>query len=290
MRFADASSAKSWSRDSSMPLRVSRAGSGLSLATLRFAAGSHSGALAGKRLLFFTDLHVRTAATYSAAPFKGGCLAWRGLDWIFRALHEAVELSKPDYLVFGGDLVVHSSWLEPAMHMLAGLGRGIPKLAVFGNWDKRRRRWLPHSVWGELYAQAGYTLLVNESLALGPFRFFGFDDFKMGLPHYNPPKEGEKELFNCVLAHNPDAVLRSLSDADLAGIDLILCGHTHGGQWRLPMLGALFTSSRHWKCFEKGLYIHKGGRARMLVSSGIGATAFRSRLNCPPEAILIEFA
>lgn len=290
MPFADSSSAKSWRREDVPPRRILRTGAGLKIIVHRIDGESKAGSLSGAKLLFITDLHIRTDATWSFDPFGGSFMKWYGVDWLQRSLREAMEISKPDFLVFGGDLVVHSCWLERAMHMMSGLASGIPKVAVYGNWDKRRRRWLPHSVWSELYRQAGWRILVNEPFRAGPIRFFGLDDFKMGFPHYSPPRGDGQGLFNCVVSHNPDAVIRSISDADLAGIDLILCGHTHGGQWRIPALGAFVTSSRHWKCFELGLYRHKAGRARMLVSSGIGATAFRSRMNCPPELVLLEFA
>jgi uncharacterized protein len=71
-----------------------------------------------------------------------------------------------------------------------------------------------------------------------------------------------------------------------SNIDLYLCGHTHGGQIRLPFYGAIVTSSVTGKEFEKGLY--STGRTNLYVSAGVGLegkSAPRMRLLCRPEAI-----
>ena len=287
MPDADLSSARSWRRDGSADAElISR--SGLVIDIFRLAAPSSAKAAAGSRILFFSDLHVRSAATFSWAPFRGGLLSWSGLEWISAALQEAISLAKPTHLVFGGDLVVHSCWLERASSMLASLAPGIPKFAVLGNWDKRRRRWLPHRAFEEAFARAGFRLLMNGSAIAGPIRFYGLDDFKMGLPLYRRPSQDEDGLLNCVVSHNPDGIVRALGEEDLAGVDLLFSGHTHGGQFRLPLLGALATSSMHWKCLEMGLYKCIGSKAKLLVSAGIGATAVNIRFNCPPQAVLVE--
>ena len=71
-------------------------------------------------------------------------------------------------------------------------------------------------------------------------------------------------------------------------IDLYLCGHTHGGQVRLPIIGAVLTSSQLGKRYEMGLY--QGGRTHMYVSRGIGLeglSAPRVRFLAPPEITLV---
>jgi hypothetical protein len=70
-------------------------------------------------------------------------------------------------------------------------------------------------------------------------------------------------------------------------VDLYLCGHTHGGQVRLPFYGALITSSVTGKRYEMGRYTEQG--TTLYVSRGIGLeglSAPRMRLFCPPEIIL----
>jgi predicted MPP superfamily phosphohydrolase len=92
-----------------------------------------------------------------------------------------------------------------------------------------------------------------------------------------------KDLFRLLLYHSPDLMPEA---ADL-GVDLYLCGHTHGGQIRLPVFGAILTSSHFWKRYEAGRYsLHD---TTLYVSRGIGLEGMgapRARLFSPPEVVL----
>ncbi len=89
--------------------------------------------------------------------------------------------------------------------------------------------------------------------------------------------------FNILLYHTPDLAPIAASQ----GVDLQLSGHTHGGQVRLPVIGALFTGSLYGKRYEAGCYPH--GDMTLYITRGIGlegAGAPRVRFLCPPEIIL----
>jgi predicted MPP superfamily phosphohydrolase len=91
--------------------------------------------------------------------------------------------------------------------------------------------------------------------------------------------------FTLLLYHSPDL----MPEASRAGIDLYLCGHTHGGQIRLPLWGAVVTSSKYGKRYEMGRY--QDGSTTLYVSRGIGLEgkgAPRMRFLCPPEIELFE--
>ena len=93
------------------------------------------------------------------------------------------------------------------------------------------------------------------------------------------------EKFTLLLYHSPDL----MPQATQAGIDLYLCGHTHGGQVRLPLIGALATSSIYGKRYQMGRYQQNG--TTLYVSRGIGMEgkgAPRMRFFCPPEIELFE--
>jgi predicted MPP superfamily phosphohydrolase len=97
------------------------------------------------------------------------------------------------------------------------------------------------------------------------------------------PKSG----LSLLLAHAPDLA----PEANEAGIDLYLAGHTHGGQIRLPLIGALFSSSRLGKRFIMGRY--ELGRTTLYTSRGVGLEGLgapRARFSCPPEIILWEIS
>lgn len=93
------------------------------------------------------------------------------------------------------------------------------------------------------------------------------------------------DVFRLLLFHSPDLA----HQAALADIDLYLAGHTHGGQIRAPVYGAIVTSSHHGKRFEMGRY--RIGDGLLYVSRGLGmegSFAPRARFLCPPEVVSIS--
>jgi uncharacterized protein len=98
------------------------------------------------------------------------------------------------------------------------------------------------------------------------------------------PASGLKTL----LFHPPDIA----PEADAAGFDLYLCGHTHGGQIRLPLLGAIFSSSHLGQRFIMGRYTLPQGMT-LYTSRGVGLEGLgapRARFLCPPEIVLWEIS
>ena len=244
-------------------------------------------ALAGQSFLFFTDTHIQGGTIRNIASPVKRPRCWSGTGWPKEALLEAIALFSPDYLLFGGDLITYSSFLPDAMRMMAQLKGKRGQFAVYGNWDKRRRFWLPFRVIEQFYEQAGWKLLSNESFSAGAFELYGLDDYKIGIPRVYP-SDGGHNTYSILLAHNPDAVA-DLPEDELARFDLALCGHTHGGQFRIPGFGALKASSKHWKRFEYGAYENRQTNQKLIVSSGIGTTFLPYRINCPPELVLLKF-
>ncbi|MBA3871407.1 MAG: metallophosphoesterase [Anaerolineae bacterium] len=95
-----------------------------------------------------------------------------------------------------------------------------------------------------------------------------------------PPKG-----LNLLLMHPPDIA----PEANELGIDLYLCGHTHGGQIRFPLIGAVFSSSHLGKQFIMGRY--ELGTTTLYTSRGVGLEGLgapRARFLCPPEIVLWE--
>jgi predicted MPP superfamily phosphohydrolase len=89
-----------------------------------------------------------------------------------------------------------------------------------------------------------------------------------------------------LLYHAPDLI----AEAAAGEVDLYLCGHTHGGQIRLPGVGALFTSSRYGRRYDRGLHRLPNGGA-IYTTSGIGLEGMglpRARFACPPEVAVLE--
>jgi predicted MPP superfamily phosphohydrolase len=202
-------------------------------------------------------------------------------------LLETIQAERPDILVFTGDLLSYStvedeeSW-EQARWFLSNLAAPLGVYAVDGSppvdrpeiVDEIRRglpiRWL-----------RGEVVTIDHQ---------GNRIDILGVPcshrpHVDTPKvEGLADqaasTFSVLLYHSPD-LAPMVSEL---GIDLQLSGHTHGGQVRLPIFGALYTSSLYGKKFEMGRY--QLGAMTLYVTRGIGMegkAAPRVRFLCPPE-------
>jgi len=92
------------------------------------------------------------------------------------------------------------------------------------------------------------------------------------------------DAFQVLLAHTPEMYVESAS----SGIDLYLCGHTHGGQIRLPGIGHLMQNADCPRSFAQGHWKHN--QMHGYTSAGVGCSLLPVRFNCPPEIVVIELA
>ena len=224
------------------------------------------------RLLFFSDLH------------------WEGAHpSIGQALRDAARTWAPDWVLFGGDLTRYPADEPGAFGILRDVRGRLGTIAVMGNRETSPHR-RSYASWQEAYANAGCRLLVNESVTVadGRLAIAGIDEPRHGRPDPIGVLAALDAPDTLLLSHSPDAIV------DLAQFRrpaLALCGHTHGGQIRLPGVGALYTSSRFGRRFDRGLFENANG-AGMFVTTGTGVTGpswLRRRLFCPAEVVLLEW-
>jgi hypothetical protein len=153
---------------------------------------------------------------------------------------------------------------------------------VLGNHD----RWCHPTACDDAFAAAGIPLLENahRSLRRGEASLVvaGVADYLTGRPE-KPAFHRTPGTVGILLCHNPDFV-SELLDNDGLEFDLALCGHTHGGQIRVPGLGALITNIADQR-FVAGLAPVKGGF--VYTSRGIGVVEIPYRIACAPEATVI---
>lgn len=134
----------------------------------------------------------------------------------------------------------------------------------------------------------GVNMLVNDSACISQggesIWLLGVDDnFDYGCHDLPlafagvPPK-----AFKILLAHAPEL----FESANEQGIQLNLSGHTHAGQLRLPVLGALKQNARCPKEYAWGLW--KYGNLQGYTTCGIGCSTLPVRYNCPPEVVMLE--
>lgn len=135
----------------------------------------------------------------------------------------------------------------------------------------------------QILEEGGVRVLLNEHLVLeadgAKIVLLGVDD-----PHYYQADDVGQALmgspndgFKILLAHSPEIT----HDAVAAGVDLYLCGHTHGGQICFPDKRPLLTASRGPRYCHGGLWKHEGVVG--YTSVGAGSSTVPVRFNCPPE-------
>lgn len=225
----------------------------------------------GKKIVWFSDLHFRDDQETDKK--------------IMQEILASINELQPEYIIYGGDVVTYSSSLPIVRTFLKSLPEKSQKMAVLGNWEYGKR-WLKHDDWREFFDSAGFKLLINESCEFDDLFFYGTDDLRRG-EAAGPAKipENKDVIF---LAHSPDAIIHISNRKMLEKTNLVLCGHTHGGQIRLPFLGALLTSSRYWRKFDYGRFVNSQSGSSMIVSSGVGCSTIPLRVSCRPELVLIN--
>ena len=209
-------------------------------------------------------------------------------------LNARIAFLKPDLIVFSGDFVslsynqdaqakqdiraILGAWRAPlGVYCVPGtpVVEPLPRVLEFvgglTNLDLLANRWVTLDTPGGQLHLLG--LITTHDLPT--------DRATLAQMMTKAPDGGLKLL----LTHSPDIA----PEAAEAGFDLYLCGHTHGGQIRLPLIGALLSSSQLGKRFVMGRYQVKGMTlytSRGLGMEGLGAP--RARFLCPPEIILWE--
>ena len=229
------------------------------------------------RVLHLSDIH-----------FEGWTPRERRLLEVARALSPDLIFLTGDYLNLSS--VDHGPARQGVRDLLAELATVAPTYAVIGSPPVDRPDVVP-----QIFAGLPITWLVDEVTEVEVkghrLRLIGIrctaDHRRDGERLRQLCSAGFHPALQILLYHSPD--LFPLA-AEL-GIDLHLAGHTHGGQLRLPLFGALVTSSAFWKRYEAGLY--RKGASTLYVSRGIGVEgkgAPRARFLAPPEVVLVLLA
>ncbi len=229
------------------------------------------------RLLHLSDLHVERLALRE------------------QQLFHIVETLSPDAIALTGDYLILSAEYDEAVHAAARqtldelcriAGPRCPIYAIPGSPPVDPPRLVPH-----IFADLPIHWLLDEvkdvNLKGHAMRIAGLRctaKRERDAPRLRRLLDGASpERFTLLLYHSPDL----MPEATEIGVDLYLCGHTHGGQVRLPLYGAVFTSSEFGKRYEMGR--HQAGDTTLYVSRGLGVeglSAPRARFLASPEVIL----
>lgn len=193
---------------------------------------------------------------------------------------------EPDMIVLTGDLVdSNHTNVDRAVQFVDEIVKICPVYYVTGNHEY----WLEKSEYDELMdglIGAGVVILddqvVEISMGDAKFRLVGLDDKSLADGTLEALLSDEKE-FTVVLAHEPQYLVRYAS----SGVDLVLSGHAHGGQFRLPFVGGIVAPDQGFLPeYTAGEYYMDG--TEMIVSRGLGNSVIPARLFNYPEIVCVE--
>jgi predicted MPP superfamily phosphohydrolase len=243
------------------------------------------------RVLHVSDLHM--------TPHQR-----RKQDWV-----AGLAGTDPDLVVVTGDNLAHPAAVPAALYALEPL-LDFPGAFVFGSNDYRGPVWknpftyfnpdreyvqgveLPYEELREELVSAGWLDLNNARTAIKAggreVELLGVDDPHIERDDYDSvagPASAQADV-RLALTHSPEPEVLDRMAAD--GFDLMLAGHTHGGQVCLPFVGALVTNCGLPRSMAKGLHRWPGSEAWLHVSAGVGTHPTAPiRFACRPEASLL---
>ena len=226
-------------------------------------------ALDGLRVVQLSDIHH--------SPFTSR-------EQIERAVEAANRLD-PDIIALTGDYVSHErEYAAPCAELLGRLRARCGVYAVLGNHD----HWVDAALITDLFRAEGIKVLVNEGMRFehperpgSSFWLAGVDDTMVGQENLSLALAGSRaDELKLLLAHNPLVLRRAARE----GVDLVLSGHTHGGQvtWR----SETSRSGRPRRRLLRGL--GRQGDTQIYVTRGLGTVVLPVRYGCLPEVSLLE--
>jgi len=212
-----------------------------------------------------------------------------GLGMVHQAVDQ-INAGRPDLILLPGDFVIQGVLGgtpvagEEIARALSRLQAPLGVYATLGNHDW----WLDDGKIAAALTQAGITVLENQAVRLShqgqPFWLVGIGDDMT--QHAAPQQALAKVPADAALIammHDPATAPQLPARTAVA-----VAGHTHGGQVRLPLIGALITPGRAPREHAYGWI--PGQTVPTYVTSGIGTSILPVRFNCPPETALIRLS
>lgn len=240
---------------------------------------SKASAAAGQiKILQFSDLHIKKDFTL------------KNLDKVVNK----INAQKPDVIIFTGDLYDNYALYHDNDGVIGALQKIEARHGKFAIWGNRDYGGGAVRKYEAIMKAAGFTVLKNESLSVTlknskKLLLTGIDDALLGDPRMPAAETAEPGAYKILLTHEPDA----MEHYEPQAYDLILSGHSHGGQINLPFLPmvnqkALAATDLAAK-YSRGMSILENG-SRLYVNTGIGTTHISARLGVVPEIAVFNIA
>lgn len=219
------------------------------------------------RMVQLSDLHIRSFHSY------------------FREVAKTVNSLTPEVILLTGDYLERSRNLKSVRQFLDLLDAPSGIFAIQGNWEYWSR--LEGENLRRNFAASGATLLTNErhdlELQRVPISIHGLDYPSPSNALDELRRQADSSRLNLVLSHVP-----AFDHELLEGwADLVLCGHTHGGQVRIPFVPPFYLP-RMSGDFVAGLYPVGRSNIPLYVTRGVGTSVFPVRFLCRPEITLLR--
>lgn len=209
---------------------------------------------------------------------------YTGVDYIHRCV-EIVNSLQPDIIALTGDFTYGGKrYVGPCAEALSGLRARVGVYAVLGNHDY----YVGASLVATALKTAGCSMLIDglDRLELRGEKLWlaGTDDLYYGTTDIKKLlRDIPRQAPRIVLAHNPDFI-EEFAAKDQR-VDLMISGHTHGGQIRFPVAGAPHVSSAYGQQYIIGL--NRKDNMQIYTSRGIGTVLLPTRVDCPPEIVML---
>jgi predicted MPP superfamily phosphohydrolase len=192
---------------------------------------------------------------------------------------------RPDAVLIAGDFVSDKAVatrrysLADAIAPLAGLRPRLGTFAVLGNHD----HWRSAPQAAAALADAGVRLLVNDAARAGPLAIGGLDDDYTGRADVPRTLARLRAVGGVpvLLSHSPDPFPDAWGE-----VPLMLAGHTHCGQIRLPLVGAVATMSEHGDLYACGVARRNG--STLVTAAGLGTSILPLRLGARPDMWMVR--
>lgn len=208
----------------------------------------------------------------------------------FGKIVNKINQEKPDLVLFTGDLFSNYNQYHPItaiVQKLSEIKSTYGKYAVYGNKDYGGGA---ARVYTTVMNQGGFTVLKNSSTTINvggnsSIWLGGVDDSQLGIPDVQTTVAPDKSnsTYHILMAHEP-----SLSNGSFNTVDLILSGHTHGGQIRIPFTNKGLLSDHDGDGgYSSGLYTLKNN-TKLYVNSGIGTSRISARFLVPPQIAVFD--
>ena len=226
-------------------------------------------ALKGIKIVFMGDFHMKT---YQKNRLK--------------RVVKLVNEQQPDIVLSVGDFVNghNKNMTMPIGDIVENLKNIKSKYGfytVLGNHDW----WIDGKGITSALTSEGIKVLANSNTCINingkKIYIAGVEDKEIRNPDINKTLDGIENPV-ILLSHSPDLFPKVPKE-----VNLTLSGHVHGGQVRLPIVGALIVPSKFGNKYSQGLVEEEG--KKMIVTKGIGNSIIPIRFNCIPEIVVVEF-